>query len=131
MIIKTINQSWAIPESMINRYGKNWASIDFEINPKVSNYAFRNDPLNTIIGQVCLCNKRLDANLKQLKTLKTMLEHTLVDIQLLHSDKSKIIEVTVLNKTFYLNSREVTRLYETINDSIDTIHKSYKLGLYL
>ena len=66
MIIKTINQSWAIPESMINRYGKNWASIDFEINPKVSNYAFRNDPLNTTIGQVCLCNKRLDANLKQL-----------------------------------------------------------------
>ena len=60
-----------------------------------------------------------------------MLEHTLVDIQLLHSDKNKIIEVIVLNKTFRLNSREVTRLYETINDSIDTIHKSYKLGLYL
>jgi hypothetical protein len=60
-----------------------------------------------------------------------MLEHTLVDIQLLHSDKSKEIEVMILNKPFYLKSREITRLYETINDSIDTIQKSYKIGLYL
>ena len=131
MIVKTINQSWAIPNSMIERYGKNWATIDFEINPKLSNYLFRNDPLNITVGQICLCNKKLDASLKQLRSLKTMLEHTLVDIQLLHSDKSKEIEVIVLNKPFYLKSREITRLYETINDSIDTIQKSYKIGLYL
>jgi wobble nucleotide-excising tRNase len=131
MIVKTINQSWAIPNSMIERYGKNWATIDFEINPKLSNYLFRNDPLNINVGQICLCNKKLDASLKQLRSLKTMLEHTLVDIQLLHSDKSKEIEVIVLNKPFYLKSREITRLYETINDSIDTIQKSYKIGLYL
>jgi len=131
MIVKTINQSWAIPNSMIERYGKNWATIDFEINPKLSNYLFRNDPLNITVGQICLCNKKLDASLKQLRSLKTMLEHTLVDIQLLHSDKSKEIEVMVLNKPFYLKSREITRLYETINDSIDTIQKSYKIGLYL
>ena len=131
MIVKTINQSWAIPNSMIERYGKNWATIDFEINPKLSNYLFRNDPLNITVGQICLCNKKLDASLKQLRSLKTMLEHTLVDIQLLHSDKSKEVEVIVLNKPFYLKSREITRLYETINDSIDTIQKSYKIGLYL
>jgi len=131
MIVKTINQSWAIPNSMIERYGKNWATIDFEINPKLSNYLFRNDPLNITVGQICLCNKKLDASLKQLRSLKTMLEHTLVDIQLLHSDKSKEIEVMILNKPFYLKSREITRLYETINDSIDTIQKSYKIGLYL
>lgn len=131
MIAKTINQSWAIPNSMIERYGKNWATIDFEINPKLSNYLFRNDPLNITVGQICLCNKKLDASLKQLRSLKTMLEHTLVDIQLLHSDKSKEVEVIVLNKPFYLKSREITRLYETINDSIDTIQKSYKIGLYL
>ena len=131
MIVKTINQSWAIPNSMIERYGRNWATIDFEINPKLSNYLFRNDPLNITVGQICLCNKKLDASLKQLRSLKTMLEHTLVDIQLLHSDKSKEVEVIVLNKPFYLKSREITRLYETINDSIDTIQKSYKIGLYL
>ena len=131
MIAKTINQSWAIPNSMIERYGKNWATIDFEINPKLSNYLFRNDPLNITVGQICLCNKKLDASLKQLRSWKTMLEHTLVDIQLLHSDKSKEVEVIVLNKPFYLKSREITRLYETINDSIDTIQKSYKIGLYL
>jgi len=131
MTVKTVNQSWAIPNSMIERYGRNWATIDFEINPRLSNYAINNDPLNVVVGQICLCNKKLDVSLKQLKILKTMLEHTIVDIQLLHSDKSKEIEVMILNKPFYLKSREITRLYETINDSIDTIQKSYRIGLYL
>ena len=29
MTVKTVNQSWAIPDSMIKRYGRNWATIDF------------------------------------------------------------------------------------------------------
>ena len=69
MTVKTVNQSWAIPESMIERYGRNWATIDFEINPRLSNYAINNDPLNVVVGQICLCNKKLDASLKQLKIL--------------------------------------------------------------
>ena len=66
MIPKTVNQSWAIPKKLIDRYGKTWAEIDFEINPKLSNYMFRNDPLNTIVGTLVLCNKRISLKYKQL-----------------------------------------------------------------
>ena len=52
-------------------------------------------------------------------------------IKLLHGNTNSSIDVPVLNNTFYLKSREITRLYETIEDSINTINKSYKLGLYL
>ena len=129
-MIKTVNQSWAIPESMINRHGKTWAEIDFEINPKISNFAFRNDPLSLNIGKLCLCNKKLDTNLKQLKSLKTILEHVITDLKLLHG-KKKSIDVNILNRTFHLKPIEIYRLYETITDSIDIIQKSYRLGLYL
>jgi len=131
MIVKSINNSWAIPDSMIARYGKTWANIDFEMNPRISNYAFSIDPFNTNVGQLCLNDKKLDANLKQLRTLKTILEHVLVDVKLLHGGSSNSIEVSVLNNTFYLKSREITRLYETVEDTLQTIMKSYKLGLYL
>lgn len=131
MIVKSVNNSWAIPDSMVDRYGKTWANIDFEVNPRLSNYALYNDPMNTIVGQLCLNGKKLDASMKQLRTLKTVLEHVLVDIKLLHGNTNSSIDVPVLNNTFYLKSREITRLYETIEDSINTINKSYKLGLYL
>ena len=131
MIVKSVNNSWAIPDSMVERYGKTWANIDFEVNPRLSNYALYNDPMNTIVGQLCLNGKKLDASMKQLRTLKTVLEHVLVDIKLLHGNTNGSIDVPVLNNTFYLKSREITRLYETIEDSINTINKSYKLGLYL
>ena len=79
MIVKTVNQSWAIPTKVIDRMGETWANIDFEINPKLSNYAFRNDPININVGRICLCNKKIDASLKQLKSLKTILEHVITD----------------------------------------------------
>jgi len=129
-MIKTINHSWAIPESMINRHGEIWAGIDFEINPRISNYAFRNDPLSVNVGKLCLCNKKLDTNLKQLRSLKTILEHVITDFKLLHGNQGTI-DVNVLNITFHLRSIEIQRLYETITDSIDVIQKSYRLGLYL
>jgi len=130
MIVKTVNQSWAIPTKVIDRMGETWANIDFEINPKLSNYAFRNDPININVGRICLCNKKIDASLKQLKSLKTILEHVITDLKLLHKGKNSI-DVYILNHLFHLKSKEISRLYETITDSIDIIQKSYKLGLYL
>ncbi len=130
MTTKTINQSWAIPNKLIERYGKTWAGIDFEINPRLSNYALQNDPMGTKVGQLCLCNKKIDTTLKQLRSLRTILDHILVDYKLLYKGKESI-EVYVLNNLFDLKSREITRLHETIEDSINTINKSYKLGLYL
>lgn len=131
MIVKSVNNPWAIPDSMVKRYGKTWANIDFEVNPRLSNYALYNDPMNTIVGQLCLNGKKLSASMKQLRTLKTVLEHVLIDIKLLHGNTNNSIDVSILNNTFYLKSREITRIYETIEDSINTINKSYKLGLYL
>ena len=59
MITKTINQSWAIPDNFKERYGRIWSELDFEINPKLSNYAFGNDPMNTVIGTLVIDRKRI------------------------------------------------------------------------
>ena len=36
-----------------------------------------------------------------------------------------------LNNTLYLRKNELRRLSETLDDSITTIQRSYKIGLYL
>jgi len=131
MTPKTINQSWAIPEKFIERYGKTWAEIDFEINPKLSNYMFRNDPLNTTVGTLLICGKRISLKYKQLINSTTVMDQYIADIFFNKPKKDETIAVSIFNNTLYLKKHEVTKLSETISDSCDTIMKSYKLGLYL
>ena len=131
MIPKTVNQAWATPTKFIDRYGKTWADMDFEINPKLSNYSFKNDPMNTIVGSLLLCGKTIPVKYKQLITANTVMDHYLAEIQLNRLSKDETIEINLFNSVFYLKKHEVTKLSETIMDSCDTIMKSYKLGLYL
>jgi hypothetical protein len=131
MMTNTVNQSWAIPEKFINRYGKIWAELDFEINPKLSNYAFRNDPLNTIVGTLLICQKRIPLKYKQLVKSLNVIDQYISDIHFNKVNKTATTAVKVFNNTFYLKKHEITKLYETITDSCDTIMKSYQLGTYL
>ena len=54
---KSVNKPWAISDKYRERYGKIWSEMDFEINPKISTYQFRNDPLNINVGDLKVCGK--------------------------------------------------------------------------
>jgi hypothetical protein len=47
------------------------------------------------------------------------------------ADLSEKFEVDIKNKTFFLNRQEISRLRETLDDTLATIQRSYELGLYL
>ena len=130
-MIKTVNQSWATPDKLIKRYGKTWAELDFEINPSISNYAFKNNPLDTIVGTLVLDRKRIPLKYKQLVNSITAMEYYISEIHFNKPEKDEKLEVSIFNNTFYLKKHEITKLFQTITDSCDTIMKSYKLGLYL
>lgn len=131
MTTKTVNHSWATPDHLIKRYGKTWAELDFEINPKLSNYQFGNDPLNTIVGSLLICGKRVPLKYKQLVNSITSLDQYLADIHFNKPEKDEKIRIAVFNNIFYLKKHEITKLSQTITDSCETIMKSYKIGLYL
>lgn len=131
MNAKTINQSWNIPDSVRQRQGDIWADIDFEINPKFSNYSFKNDPLNTKVGRILVCGKKIIVTYKELLRANSSIEQQLVDIFFKKLGKDEQVEVSMLNNTLYLRKNELRRLSETLDDSITTIQRSYKIGLYL
>jgi hypothetical protein len=131
MITKTINQSWAISDDFKERYGRIWSELDFEINPKLSNYAFSNDPMNTMVGSLILDRKRISVKYKQLLGATTTVDQYVTDVFFNKPSKNETMEVTIFNNTFYLKKHEIGKLAQTIHDSCDTIMKSYKLGLYL
>lgn len=131
MNAKTINQSWNIPDSVRQRQGDIWADIDFEINPKFSTYSFKNDPLNTKVGRILVCGKKIIVTYKELLRANSSIEQQLVDIFFKKLSKEEQIEVSMLNNTLYLRKNELRRLSETLDDSITTIQRSYKIGLYL
>jgi hypothetical protein len=131
MITKTINQSWAIPDNFKERYGRIWSELDFEINPRLSNYAFNNDPMNTIVGTLILDKKRISVKYKQLLGAISTTQQYVSDVFFNKPAKEETMEITIFNNTFYLRKHEINKLAQTIQDSCDTIMKSYKLGLYL
>jgi hypothetical protein len=131
MILKTVNQSWAISDEFKSRYGRVWSELDFEINPKLSNYAFRNDPMNTIVGTLILDRKRISVKYKQLLGAVSTMDHYAAELFFSKLSKTDTMEITIFNNTFQLRKHEINKLVETIRDSCETIMKSYKLGLYL
>jgi hypothetical protein len=131
MILKTVNQSWAISDEFKSRYGRVWSELDFEINPKLSNYAFRNDPMNTIVGTLILDRKRISVKYKQLLGAVSTMDHYASELFFSKLSKTDTMEITIFNNTFQLRKHEINKLVETIRDSCETIMKSYKLGLYL
>ena len=131
MITKTINQSWAIPDNFKERYGRIWSELDFEINPNLSNYAFGNDPMNTVIGTLVIDRKRISVKYKQLIGALSTVDQYVTDIFFSKPSKTDVIDITLFNTPFSLRKHEISKLANTIHDTYDTIMKSYKLGLYL
>ena len=87
--------------------------------------------MNTIVGSLILDRKRISVKYKQLLGATTTMSQYVSDVFFNKPSKTETMEVTIFNNTFYLKKHEIGKLAQTIQDSCDTIMKSYKLGLYL
>ena len=128
--MNSINHPWGITDKFRTRYGNTWADMDFTIS-KINNYHFRNNPLDTVVGTLHICNKEIKFTYKQLITTSKSVSEMLKGVYFERVDKHTTINVNVNNTTFYLKKHELARLSETLADSIGCIDKSYQLGLYL
>lgn len=127
--MNSINHPWAISEKHVARYGKTWASIDFEISTKISEHAFRTDLSNTHVGHFCIYNQRIAMTMRDVMQLNTQLNTMLSD----QTNKSfgQLTDIKIKSYQFTLNRTELNRVIETISDANSSIMKAYQLGLYL
>lgn len=127
--MNSINHAYAISDKHIARYGKTWASIDFEISSKISEHAFRTDLANTHVGHFCIYNQRIAMTMRDVMQLNSQL-NTIVTDQL-NKTSNQLIDVKIKSYQFSLNRTELNRVCETVSDANSSIMKGYQLGLYL
>jgi hypothetical protein len=128
--MKSINHPWAISDKYRERYGDTWANLDFVFVDKISQDVFREDPMNTTIGELHIYNQKLKMTYKDLlnysKSVKTMSDESYST-----KDRSIVYEVKLKSQTFSLNRHELARLSETLTETTAAAIKAYELGLYV
>ena len=62
----SLNQTAAISRKKVEHLGKNYASIDFEINEKVDATEFKYAKMKPVVGAFVIGNKRVDVTLSEL-----------------------------------------------------------------
>ncbi len=128
---KSVNKPWAISDKYRNKYGSIWSDMDFEINPKISTYQFKNDPLNTNVGVLKICGKTIPMQYKQLLSAANVTADSAKAVYFEKPEKWEKFAINVLNQELYLKKHEIGKLAETLEDTTEIISKSYELGLYL
>lgn len=126
----SINNPWGISDKYRNRYGEVWANLDFEIAEKISEEVFKTDPMNTLIGELCIYNQRIKMTYKDLinysKSLNILMNEAYVG-----GTKTDMFDVRVKSQTFTLQRHELRKLSETLMDASSAAIRAYELGLYL
>lgn len=131
MITSTVNQAWNISDKVKEKQGEVWANIDFEINPKFSSYQYKNNPMETKVGRIFVCGKKIIVTYKELLRASAAIDQQVTDTFFLKVNKDDQLTIYMLSNKLYLKKHELGRLSETLEDSITTIQRSYRLGLYL
>jgi hypothetical protein len=128
--MKSINQPWAISDKYQQRYGQIWSAMDFVFQEKISEENFRTDPMNTIIGELCIYNQKLQLTYKDIinysKTVQTLCDEAYVS-----GTKSGTYDVRIKSHTFTLQRHELRKLSETLTETLIVTVRAYELGLYL
>jgi hypothetical protein len=126
---KSVNQSWAVSRKFRDRYGSTWADMDFFFKERISSKAYGNDPLNTEIGILQLAGLKIPFRYKDVisysKTVNKLMGAAC------KADKTQKFALEVKSKTVMLNKTEISRLRETLDDTLVTSQRAYELGLYL
>lgn len=128
--MKSINQPWAISEKYQQRYGQVWSTMDFIFQEKISEQNFKTDPMNTVIGDLCIYNQKLSLTYKDIinysKTVQTVCDEAYVS-----GTKADVYDVRIKSQTFSLQRHELRKLSETLTESLIVSVRAYELGLYL
>lgn len=128
--MKSINQPWAISEKYQQRYGQIWSSMDFVFQEKISEENFRTDPMNTVIGELCIYNQKLQLTYKDLINYSKSVT-TLCDEAYVSGTKADMYDVRIKSQTFTLQRHELRKLTETLTEALIVSVRAYELGLYL
>ena len=126
----SINNPCGISDKYRERYGEVWANLDFEVAEKISEEVFKTDPMNTLIGELCIYNQRIKMTYKDLinysKSLNILMNEAYVG-----GTKTDMFDVRVKSQTFTLQRHELRKLSETLMDASSAALRAYELGLYL
>jgi hypothetical protein len=127
----SINQPWAISDKFRNRYGDIWADLDFVFNEKISAEVFREDPMNTKIGNLEIFNQKITLRYKDLIGYAKSINEKYSRLIAEKSNKSDVFPIEIKSHTFMLRCHEIGRLAETLSETQAVTLRSYELGLYL
>lgn len=128
-MINSVNHPWGISDKMRKRYGDTWADIDFVFADKISEESFKEDPMNTTIGYLQIAGASIKMKYKDLIAYgKTIGEYS---ANLYRVSRDSVFDVEIKTYTLKLRPIEITRLSETLQDTLTTTMRGYELGLYL
>ena len=128
-MINSVNHPWGISDKMRKRYGDTWADIDFVFADKISEESFKEDPMNTTIGYLQIAGASIKMKYKDLIAYgKTISEYS---ANLYRASRDSVFDVEIKTYTLKLRPIEITRLSETLQDTLTTTMRGYELGLYL
>ena len=127
----SINQPWAISEKYASRYGELWANLDFQINDRITNKQFKEDPMNTEVGNLHIDNRTLDLKYKDVLGYAKSADEMYNNIRELGSYAPAINEFSIKGRVFQLKKHEVSKLASTLNETAQVLSRKYELGLYL
>lgn len=127
----SINQPWAVSDNFRKRYGNTWADLDFVFNNKISAEVFKEDPMNTEIGQLEIFNQKIILRYKDLIKLSKSLSEMYARVVSEKPSKDFAYTVEIKSFSFSLCKHEIGRLSETISEALTSTIRSYELGLYI
>jgi hypothetical protein len=128
-MINSVNHPWGISDKSRKRYGDIWADIDFVFADKISAESFKEDPMNTTIGYLQVAGASVKMKYKDLIAYAKSIGE--LSLNLYKADHDSQFDVDIKTYTVKLRPIEITRLSETLNDSLTTTMRGYELGLYL
>ena len=126
---KSVNQSWAISRKFRERYGSTWADMDFFFKDTISTNNYRTDPMNTDIGTLYIAGLRIPFRYKDVIVYSKAV-NKMIGIAS-RADKLEKFALEIKSRTIMLNKNEISRLRETLDDTLVTSQRAYELGLYL
>ena len=129
--MNSINHPWGISEKYANRYGKIWSEMDFIINNKLTNYLFKTDPMNALVGTLHICGKKIPIRYKRLMSLTTTISQYADAVYFEKPEKHEKFMIELGNIELYLKKHEIGKLAQTLSDALTAVVRSYELGLYL
>ena len=130
-MIKSINSPAAITDKFVARYGKVWAETDFIVADKISEEIFKEDPMNTDVGNLTLNSRKIQFKFKDLIAYSRSVEELINTIYSSDASKTDTFDVSIRGESFLLQKHEIARLSTTLLDATITITRGYELGLYL